>query len=181
MINLDTLRDGQIRVHHLGQTDSAYTFYYDETNNVRKLYVDEDGFNVALPKIFVLGGIAHEGVVRAIDISSLRQAMKVQKNVRELKLAYVAKGEFVDLLKSEKLTIFLRWIRDNGFVIHYHEFDPLYWSVGRHRRLDTCEKRPSDAASLSCAPEERSNSSLQKQSEGDCRPLSSIWLPRPVR
>lgn len=129
MINLDTLRGGQIRLHHLGQTDSVYTFYYDETNNVRKLYVDEDGFNVALPKIFVLGGIAHEGVVRAIDISSLRQAMKVQKNVRELKLVYVAKGEFVDLLKSEKLMIFLRWIRDNGFVIHYQELDPLYWSV----------------------------------------------------
>ncbi|GGG87435.1 DUF3800 domain-containing protein [Edaphobacter dinghuensis] len=129
MIDLDELRDGQIRFHHLGQTDSVYTFYYDETNNVRKLYVDEDGFNVASPKIFILGGIAHEGKVRAIDISTLRQAMNIQKNVCELKLAHVAKGEFVELLKSEKLAIFLRWIRDDGFIIHYHELDPLYWSV----------------------------------------------------
>lgn len=27
------------------------------------------------------------------------------------------------------MTTFLRWIADSGLMIHYHELDPLYWSV----------------------------------------------------
>jgi Protein of unknown function (DUF3800) len=129
LIDLDKLREGQICLHNLDNTDAVYTFYYDETNNIRKLYVDADGFNVSLPRPFVLGGIVHGGDARPIDIAPLRQALKIQTNVRELKLAHIAKGEFTDLLTSPKLTIFLRWIRDNGFFIHYHQLDPLYWST----------------------------------------------------
>lgn len=34
MIDLDQLRDEQIRLHHLDKADAEYTFYHDETNNV---------------------------------------------------------------------------------------------------------------------------------------------------
>lgn len=129
MIDLDNLREGQIRLHNLENTDAVHTFFYDETNNIRKLYVDADGFNVSLPRPFILGGIVYEGEPRPIDIGPLRQALKIQTNVRELKLAHIAKGEFTDLLTSPKLTVFLSWVRDNGFFIHYHQLDPLYWST----------------------------------------------------
>lgn len=36
--------------------DEAFTIYYDETNNIRKLYLTDDGFNTERQDHFVLGG-----------------------------------------------------------------------------------------------------------------------------
>src|SRR3546814_15742452 len=55
--------------------------------------------------------------------------MRIQQSADEIKLKHVAKGDFLDLLKSERLTTFLQWVSDNGLVVHYHALDPLYWSL----------------------------------------------------
>jgi hypothetical protein len=129
MMDVDRLRDKQIRLHQLSRADTEYTFYHDETNNVRKLHIDAQGLNVAELKVFVLGGVVHEGEPRPIDIRPLRDAMHIQKTAREIKLEHVANGMFLDLLRSTKLTSFLRWLTGNGLMIHYHDLDPLYWSI----------------------------------------------------
>ena len=41
--------------------DGAYTFYYDETNNIKKFYVRENDFNYKFTANFVLGGLVHSG------------------------------------------------------------------------------------------------------------------------
>lgn len=129
MVDIDEFRGSQIRMYGLTNADRSYTFYHDETNNIRKLHVDARGLNVAELKVFVLGGVVHDGLPRHIDIQPLRAAMRIQKTAPEIKLEHVAKGGFLDLLRSAKLTIFLRWITDNGLMIHYQELDPLYWSI----------------------------------------------------
>ncbi len=129
MVDIDELREPQIRLHGLTEANKSYTFYHDETNNIRKLHVGAQGLNVAELKVFILGGVVHEGTPRPIDILPLRTAMGIQKTAREIKLEHVAKGDFLNLLRSDKLTTFLRWIIDNGLMIHYHELDPLYWSI----------------------------------------------------
>jgi hypothetical protein len=116
-------------MYGLTKLDNSYTFYHDETNNIRKLHVAAQGLNVAELKVFVLGGVVHEGTPRPIDIQPLRTAMRIQKTATEIKLEHVAKGAFLDLLRSDKLTTFLRWIADNAMMIHYHDLDPLYWST----------------------------------------------------
>lgn len=118
-----------MRLHQLSKADTRYTFYHDETNNVRKLHIDARGLNVAELKVFVLGGVVHEGEPYPIDIRPLRDAMQIQETAHEIKLEHVAIGMFLDLLRSTKLTIFLRWIADSGLMIHYHDLDPLYWSI----------------------------------------------------
>ena len=60
-MDIDALRDPQIRLHGLTKADAVYTFYHDETNNVRKLELKPGGFNVATLKVFVLGGVVHDG------------------------------------------------------------------------------------------------------------------------
>lgn len=129
MIDVDEIRNPQIEMFGLTGADSVYTFYHDETNNIRKLHIDEQGLNVPELKTFVLGGVVHEGPPRPLDLSSLRQAMHIQPSAHEIKLKHVAKGEFLDILKSRKLTTFLQWIADNDLMLHYHDLDPLYWSV----------------------------------------------------
>ena len=129
LVDIDEFRGSQIRMYGLTKADKSYTFYHDETNNIRKLHVDARGLNVAELKVFVLGGVVHDGPPRAIDIQPLRADMRIQKTAPEIKLEHVAKGGFLDLLRSTKLAIFLRWITDNGLMIHYQELDPLYGSI----------------------------------------------------
>jgi hypothetical protein len=127
--DIDELRETEIRLHGLTKADGVYTFYYDETNNIRKLRVGPKGLNVGTPKTFVLGGIVHEGLPRGLDIETLRSAMRIQKTAAEIKLEHVAGGNFLNLLRSAKLTSFLRWVSNSGLMIHYMDVDPFYWSI----------------------------------------------------
>lgn len=128
MIDIDDLRNQQIMMADLTGADNVYTFYHDETNNVKKLRINDRGFNVEL-KTFILGGFVHDGAPRVIDIAPLRRAMRIQNSAPELKLAHVARGSFLEVLKSEKLATFLQWVLENGLTVHYHALDPLYWSI----------------------------------------------------
>lgn len=107
--------------------DSSFTFYYDETNNIRKFYVRENDFNFSFNSNFVLGGLVYEGT--RPDIKPLFDRLNLQKNIAEVKLRHIAKGEFLDCLKSEKLNIFLRYLLDNDLHIHYSSLNILYWSI----------------------------------------------------
>lgn len=128
-MDVDQLRDAGIQLHGLTGADGVYTFYHDETNSIQKLHVKEGRLNIADLKVFVLGGIVHEGDPRPIDIQSLRAAMRIQASATEIKLAHVAKGDFLEVLRSKKLTTFLRWLAESDLMVHYHDLDPLFWSV----------------------------------------------------
>lgn len=129
LIDIDEIRDAHIEFHGLSKADAVYTFYHDETNNIKKLRLDALGLNVAEPATFVLGGVVHSGAPRPLDIRLLRDAMRIQQSAEEIKLKHVAKGDFLDLLKSDKLTTFLQWVSDSGLMVHYLALDPLYWSL----------------------------------------------------
>jgi hypothetical protein len=109
--------------------DALFTFYYDETNNIRRLLLTPDGLNIRRPDSFVLGGILHSGAPRPIDLGPLRDALRLQPTVTELKLKHLGRGGFLDLLSSPKVETFLRWVSDEGFLIHYQVTDLLYWSI----------------------------------------------------
>jgi len=129
MVNFD-ISDVRKMTRMLAPTadfDSPFTFYYDETNNIRKFYVRENDFNSSFNSNFVLGGLVYEGT--RPDIKPLFDKLKLQKNITEVKLKHIAKGEFLDCLKSEKLNIFLKYLLDNDLHIHYSSLNILYWSI----------------------------------------------------
>lgn len=107
--------------------ETAFTFYYDETNNIRKFSVKETDFNNSFTANFVLGGIVDEGIL--LNIQPLIDSFKLQKNVKEVKFKHVAKGGFLDCLKSEKLKLFLQFVYDNDLYVHYSSLNILYWSI----------------------------------------------------
>ncbi|GGE42315.1 hypothetical protein GCM10011367_16300 [Marinicauda pacifica] len=128
-MDINDIRDLPIKAFGLVGADSHYVFYYDETNNIKKLRIKEDRFNVSDPSVFVLGGVVHSGPPRVLDIQSLRDAMRIQKSAPEIKFEHVAKGGFIDVLKSNKIAIFLQWIADNDLLAHYHALDPIHWAL----------------------------------------------------
>lgn len=129
MIDVNPLRDAILAAHHLPNVDRVYTFYYDETNNVRKLHLTPDGMNIRKPDCFVLGGVVHSGLPKAIDIAGLRSILRIQLSAKEIKLKHLGAGDFLELLAAEKVELFLDWLTTQGFLVHYHVTDILYWSV----------------------------------------------------
>jgi hypothetical protein len=107
--------------------DSVFTFYYDETNNIRKFYVKENDFNYTFTSNFVLGGLVHLG--QAPNLQPLIDSFKLQKTVTEVKFKHIASGDFLDCLKSEKLKLFLQFLKDSDLYVHYSSLNILYWSL----------------------------------------------------
>ncbi len=128
-MDINIHRDIIIKFHGLRNVDDVYTFYYDESNNNRKLYLTDTGLNVAQDNNFVLAGVMHKGTTCPVDFSPLFTDLKLQSNLIDLKLKHVAKGDFLDVLKSEKLGKILDWLYRNNFYIHYFNLNILYWSI----------------------------------------------------
>ncbi len=128
-MDVNELRETLIQHNGLQNTDEVYTLYYDETNNIRRLYLKDSRFNVNKADNFVLAGILHKGLSADSDYSTLFQMLNLQKNTHELKLKHIAKGNFLDMLKSDKLLIILNWLIENKFYIHYFNLNITYWSV----------------------------------------------------
>lgn len=129
MIDINAIRHPDILMHGLDKVNEIYTIYYDDTNNIIRLRVTPDGFNVCDPRCFVLGGAAHTGSERPLDIAGLRSLLGVQKSAHEVKLKHLGKGDFSQLLASSKIRSFLRWMIDADLFIQFQALDPIYWSI----------------------------------------------------
>jgi len=129
MIDVNKMRNTIIAAYRLRNVDEPYTFYYDETNNVRKLHLTPNGMNIRKPDCFVLGGIVHRGPPRLIDLAPLRTALRLQSSAKEIKLKHLGAGDFLQLLESPKVETFLKWVAAQEFLVHFQVTDLLYWSI----------------------------------------------------
>ncbi|MFZ6776989.1 DUF3800 domain-containing protein [Undibacterium sp. Ji83W] len=127
--NLEQQRQMMVRMFQLRRVDEKFTFYYDETNNIRKFYLTNTGANVAEYKNFILGGIVLEEGKSIPDFSSLRSKLGMQLNAPEIKFSHIAKGDFEQVLSSYKLNIVLSWIIENDIFIHYSSVNIIYWAI----------------------------------------------------
>lgn len=126
---VNDMRQMMIDTFQLRRTDDKFTFYYDETNNIRKFYLTEHGANVEEHRNFVLGGIVLPEGQTLPDIAPLRAKLRMQSNASEIKFAHVAKGDFEQVLASKKLEIVLSWIIEQGILIHYSSVNIIYWAI----------------------------------------------------
>ncbi|MDE6585966.1 MAG: DUF3800 domain-containing protein [Clostridia bacterium] len=105
--------------------------YYDETNNFRKFYIREKGWNCeASNMFFVLGGLAVPKGEK-VNVSSLLTDLKLQNNITDIKFRHLAgKGaDFLTTLNSQKIEIFLDWLNVNELKIHYNALNYIYYSL----------------------------------------------------
>lgn len=107
--------------------DTAYNFYYDETNNIKTFYVKENDFNFTFTANFVLGGIVYQG--DQPEVQPLIDSFKLQKTAKEVKFSHIAFGNFLNCLKSHKLKLYLQFLKDSNIYVHYSSLNILYWSI----------------------------------------------------
>lgn len=110
-----------------------YTFYYDESNNIRTLYLTHGKFNTDSHEnpspCFVLAGIAHNSKQAADNCKELIASLHLPSTAKELKFKQVAKGGFLDNLKSAKINQILSWLIDSNYYLHYMNLNMEYWSL----------------------------------------------------
>ncbi|YCM45180.1 DUF3800 domain-containing protein [Verrucomicrobiaceae bacterium 227] len=112
-------------LHNLS-TNECWEFFYDETNNFRKLKVRDTDFNNKLETHFVLGGILDDGNLPTDEL--LTDSQVVAKN-DEIKFKNFAKGEFLACLKSRNLRLLLKSFNKHSISIHYSSTNALYWAI----------------------------------------------------
>lgn len=128
-IDVNELRKQLIEQQRLINVDDVYTFFYDESNNFRKLHLTEEGFNIENFDNFVLSGIALKGQVTDINYDKLFEDLKLQKNVKEIKTKHIGKGAFLDFVNERKVKAFLSWLNNEDIYVHYFNLNSVYWSV----------------------------------------------------
>ena len=112
---------------------TKYVFYYDESNNCRKFWVDDSKqqFNTDHTADFVLAGLVRkeEEKVEA-SLETFRKPLKLQANVEEIKFKNMyAKGDFLQCVKERRLFETLSWIDKSPFYIHYTNVNNLFYTL----------------------------------------------------
>lgn len=129
---MSVTREMLIKANGLTNCDSAYAFFYDETNNIGKLYIsDEDKLNISELKNFVLGGVLllKEEEDFKPKLETLKKELKLQKSVQEMKLRHLGQGDFLSIICSPKLTLYFEWLEFNNLCIHYTHIDLFFYSI----------------------------------------------------
>jgi len=110
--------------------DKDCCFYYDETNNARKVWIKENDFNVPVNKDFVLGGVMHFGEFSLDEVSKLKQELRLQKSAPELKFKHIGMGkDFLGCLAEPKVKLFLQWLYSSDLYVHFSNVNNLYWAI----------------------------------------------------
>lgn len=116
--------------------NKKYTFYYDESNNVRKLALSDkiDGYNIEHDEDkyssfnFVLGGIAHLNDSSNADFDALKKAIMLQPTAKEIKRDHIATGDFIFMLNSRKLKGLFEWLLQSDLYVQYFNLNMEYWA-----------------------------------------------------
>lgn len=125
---ISSIREAVVLMSGLEGVDNKLTFYYDETNNIRRYYLREEGLNESIKTNFILGGIVlEEG--QKVEIVDLFKSFGLQDNVTEIKLRHLARGGFINCLKSSYLHSIFEFLISNEVYVHYSSLNFLYFSV----------------------------------------------------
>ena len=105
-------------------------FYYDESNNIRKLWLNENDFNAPIDSDFVLGGVMHFGENCTADVTVLKRKLQIQKSAKEMKFKHISKGkDFLECLSEDKVMVFLQWLLESDLYVHFSNVNNLYFAI----------------------------------------------------
>lgn len=106
----------------------AKDFYYDETNNYRKVHIRDAKLNFEGDGDFVLGGVVVDKNIK-YDFTNLHKHIRLDKSANEMKFKHIAQGDFFKVIASKKLKTVLEFIVNNNISIHLQRLNIFYWSI----------------------------------------------------
>lgn len=111
--------------------NGKYSFYYDETGNVRKFRLTESGVNAeeGVANDFILGGVLFKGDTPPCNLDILYDELKIK--VPEIKFRTLAGrgADFWTAIGKKPIHQFLTWLEGSGLYIHYATLNNMYFSI----------------------------------------------------
>lgn len=111
--------------------NDKYSFFYDETGNVRKFRLTQNGINAeeGIANDFILGGILFKGDSALCDLDLLYNKLKIK--VPEIKFkALAGRGsDFWTAIAKKPIYEFLIWLESSGLYVHYATLNNMYYSI----------------------------------------------------
>ena len=132
-IDVEEMRKLDAEIHGLPLCDDVMTFYYDETGNIGKLVITEDGVNdeTSLECDFILGGVAFDGEQCSVNTRQLYEGLNLQSSIKELKFRHMTRGKktFLEFMGNSRVTVYMEWLNNSGLYIHYATLNNLYYGL----------------------------------------------------
>jgi hypothetical protein len=130
-LDVDEYRNMISEFSDLPLFDEKCSFYYDETGNVRKFRLTENGVNAeeGIANDFILGGVLFKGDTPPCDVDKLFDGLKI--NASEIKFRTLAGrgADFWTAIGKKPIQQFLSWLNSSGLYVHYATLNNMYFSV----------------------------------------------------
>ncbi len=112
-------------------TKEEMFFYYDESNNCRKFWLnsDKEDFNHDPDADFVLAGVASEKELN-FSFEKIQELFGLQKNMKELKSKTFFRGkDFLSCVGTKTVTALFSLINEYGLFIHYVHINNFFYTI----------------------------------------------------
>ena len=112
-------------------TEEKLHFYYDESNNCRKFWLDsaKNSFNYDFRADFVLAGIASESNSQ-IPFDEIKQRFGLQKSADELKSKSFFHGkDFLQCLATKQVNALIKLFSDYDIYMHYSHVNNFFYTI----------------------------------------------------
>lgn len=111
--------------------DEKCTFYYDETGNVRKFRLTDNGVNAeeGITNDFIIGGVLFKEDYPLCNVDKLFDKLKI--NAQEIKFKTLAGrgSDFWTAINKKQIQKFLSWLDNSGLYVHYATLNNMYFSI----------------------------------------------------
>ncbi len=111
--------------------DSRYSIFYDETGNVRKFRVSDNGVNApsGIDNDFILGGVLYKGNDIPCNPDELFEKLRFSAGEMKIKTLAGQGTDFWGTISKDKISTFLLWLETSGLYIHYSTLNNIFYSV----------------------------------------------------
>jgi hypothetical protein len=111
--------------------NGKYSFYYDETGNVRKFRLTENGVNAeeGIANDFILGGVLFKGDTLSCDLDLLYDELKIKAPEIKFKTLAGRGSDFWTAIGKKPIYQFLTWLESSGLYVHYANLNNMYYSI----------------------------------------------------
>lgn len=111
--------------------NEKYRFYYDETGNVRKFRLTDNGVNSeeGLANDFILGGVLFNGNTPPCNLDSLYDELKIKAPEIKFRTLAGRGADFWTAIGKKPIQQFLTWLESSGLYVHYATLNNMYYSI----------------------------------------------------
>lgn len=113
--------------------NKKYFFFYDETDNARRVFIKDNTFNdFSNNKVFTLGGIMSKNnkVLKNFDFENFKKKLNLENNNDiKFKDIFPKHKNFLTTLDSPNFYFIFNSLIENNLYIHYFSIDLLYYSL----------------------------------------------------